>query len=96
MICAVYLLPKDILDPALVPVTLKALASGIFMAVSIWLFQQCSAHWLIQGVCGISIYLISLILMKTIQPDELTFVKNFLSYSNLKLVFIPYKKGANA
>lgn len=94
MVCAIFLMPKGIFADGFPSVLAKALAAGIIMGGSIWVLRIVSMPWFLQLFVGIATYLIALLSLKTIEPEELTFVRNFLSFNNLRHMFLPQKKEA--
>ncbi|MBI5021921.1 MAG: flippase [Ignavibacteriales bacterium] len=91
MVCALLLIPKNTFENSKISITLKAVSSGIIMAISIKLMQLILLPWILQGILASIIYIASLLLLKTLEPDELEFFKNYISLKNIKQVFLPSK-----
>jgi O-antigen/teichoic acid export membrane protein len=92
---ALKIMPKSILENASVSVSLKAIASGIFLISSIWGMELLSVPRLAQLVAGPVVYVSALLALKTFSHPELTFMKSFLSIEKIKSTFA-VSKGANA
>ncbi|MBI4547766.1 MAG: flippase [Ignavibacteriae bacterium] len=91
MISALSILPRGILDNSLVTVSLKTIASGIVMALALWLFSWYHPHWMVNAIVGSIVYLVALFSLKTFNAAELAFMKNFLSPRNFKNILVLHK-----
>lgn len=91
MVCALFLIPKNTFENGKIGVTIKAISSGIIMAISIKLMNLLLFPWILQGIIASIIYVASLLLLKTLEPAELEFFKNYISFKNLKQVILPSK-----
>ncbi|HEV8539341.1 MAG TPA: flippase [Bacteroidota bacterium] len=91
-IAAVALVPKSILGALNIPVLLKGAAAGGLMAISAALMTHSGIPWMGQGMIACGIYVLSLLLSKTLNPKEIGFLKRFFSLRNLRRVFFPEKE----
>lgn len=89
MVNAIALIPKDIFQVSRIGVLLKGICAGILMAGSVWLMRQGEVGWIAAATVSMAVYVISLLLMKAPEPSELAFIRSFLSFRNLKNIFLP-------
>lgn len=89
LMCAVNLMPKSIFQQSSIGVPMKSIASGVAMAGSIWIAHMTGLTWILQGAIGLVTYLGVLVSLKTLAPEDLTFLRSFFSARNLKNTLIP-------
>lgn len=94
MFSALVIMPKWVLDGSNTLVSLKAIGSGVLMMVGVWYMHKISVIWYIQIVIALGIYGTTLLLLKTFTPQELDFMRNFLSIRNLRST-LTLKKETN-
>lgn len=92
MLCAIYLIPKTTLSIARPSVSIKAIIAGIFMFGSLNALSFSPLPWVIAAIVGFLIYGIILLLIKTLEPEELEFFKEYITLTNLKKIIIPNKR----
>jgi O-antigen/teichoic acid export membrane protein len=86
-ISAFLIMPKGILGKSLVRTTLRAVGAGSIMAGSLMALNQTGVPWFVNIVIGICIYVVVIFSIRTFSTAEMAFMRNFLSYRNLKNVF---------
>ena len=94
MICALYLLPGEILRSAISPLMYKALGSAMVLFVSLVVMAQFNMPWLLRPFVGVTLYIVLLFSMKTFEPAEVKFMKEFLSVRGIKNTFA-LRRGIN-
>lgn len=94
MVCALLILPKEILGNARSSQTIKALVAGMVMGLTLYFLRMSSIFWIGQIFVGIATYIFMIFLLKTIPPDELDFLKSFISGRSLR-AFLASGKEAN-
>ncbi|HUN65098.1 MAG TPA: flippase [Bacteroidota bacterium] len=90
---ALALLPAKLLPRDINLVSVKSVTAGIVMAGSIWLMNQAGLYWLAQPVIATALYFGCLLLMKTFTPEEITFMKQFMSIGNITKIFSMGRSG---
>jgi O-antigen/teichoic acid export membrane protein len=84
MICAIFLLHRDALENWHAAVFLKVMIAGLLMAGSLWLIPSGEVFWIVQAIACAAVYIISLLLLKTLEPSELKFIRDSFSVRQLK------------
>jgi O-antigen/teichoic acid export membrane protein len=95
MVSAITILPKKVFDASIGFVTLRAFVAGCVMAIAIWSVHRSDVAWVFQATIGFIVYVVTLFALKTFKPQEIAFMKNFLSLQNLKNAFA-FTKGTSA
>lgn len=93
MCAALSLLPRDFFAGAGIAAQVKSIVAGIIMAVVIYFCNKWGWHWIAQASIGSVVYCMAILSMQTLEPTEVSFIKNYLSPRNLKNQFVPDKKG---
>jgi O-antigen/teichoic acid export membrane protein len=88
MLSAIYLAPREFFTNLRINVQIKGVASGVIMLATILLLRQLMTPQIIQAVFCSAMYVASLFLMKTLDPQEIKFLREFFSLTNLKKTFI--------
>ncbi|MDI6802821.1 MAG: flippase [Bacteroidota bacterium] len=91
MLFALYLIPKTTLAIARPSVSIKAITSGLFMVGALYALSFSPQPWVIEAIVGILIYGVILLIIKTLEPEELDFFKEYITFKNLKNIIIPSK-----
>jgi len=92
MIMALSFLPRAILSSAKSQFLWKGIGSGAFMALTALLLQHSGIPWLLSAAISVSAYILGLVMLKTIEPEERNFIRAFLSLRSLKTIFAPSKE----
>lgn len=92
MMMALIIMPRDVFASAKIHTQLKGIVAGAVMAVSIALFRRSDLPWMFQGSLSVAVYLCALLSMKAFSVSEITFVRQFFSFHNLKRTFVPTSK----
>ena len=93
MLNALYLLPTGMLKSHTNQVGWKSLGAGIILAISFWSMTKTGLPWYITPVISVILYGAILLALRTFDPQELAFIKQFLSLKSLRNIF-SLKKGA--
>jgi O-antigen/teichoic acid export membrane protein len=91
MVCALYLIPKNTFEDKKIGFTLKAISSGMIMFISLKIMSLLNIPWIAQGIIASVIYVGSLLILKTLDPSEVEFFKNYISLKNIRAIIIPSK-----
>jgi O-antigen/teichoic acid export membrane protein len=94
MIFTLKFVPKQVFDNYKAVPQIKSLVAAIVMIISIWLMQVFGLYWIIQVVISSLVYLVSLLLLKALEPEEIEFVRSNLKVRNFRKTIIP-DKGSN-
>jgi O-antigen/teichoic acid export membrane protein len=93
MLNALYLLPAGMLKTKSNLVAWKSLGAGVGLALSFWLMTLAGIPWYFLPIAGLLIYGGTLLALRTFDPSELAFIKQFLSLKSLRSTFT-MNKGA--
>jgi len=86
MACAIHLLPKGMFTKKLFIVITKGTAAGVMMALTIIGTQLLSMPWIVQAAAGVIIYLVSLIVFITFEPEEIELITRAISIKGFSRV----------
>jgi O-antigen/teichoic acid export membrane protein len=92
LMCAVKLMPKSIFLRSSIEVPMKSIAAGTVMVGSIWVAHMIGLTWILRGAVGVMVYIGILVSLRTLEPEDLSFLRSFFSARNLKNTFIPQRE----
>ncbi len=96
MISALRLIPKGILEDFRFSVAIKSISAGVIMAGSILVMDQFGMPFFGKIVLSAGVYIASLLLMRTFEPQEQEFFMNLFGFQRLKRLtqsFLPEWKS---
>jgi len=81
------MLRKNVLLDCRIVVQMKAILSGIVLAVFLWLLHLAGTHWIIQAIICAPVYMAVVFLLKMFEPSDIELMKGMIPKR-----FFPWKR----
>jgi O-antigen/teichoic acid export membrane protein len=83
-VIALKLLPKGILSGFRLSILPKGFAAGAVMVAVLWVLGMSTLYWAVSLAAGCLVYVVMLIVVKTLEPEEEAFLKEVLVRQTMK------------
>ncbi len=95
MVAALMIMPRQVLSGFGIFPVLKGVVAGAIMTTCLLILRWAGVPWILSLSAGFVVYVGSLVLIRTFDPDELAFARNFLTIDSLRKTFA-FNKGTPA